>query len=147
MAGRDAILRLTEELREDFERKLRRLVGRTLKDTVFLKQLILQIARCAVPADSKGTVNVSILAETASRDELSATGELFRDDDMDAFAHSLAGESLREGLTFDVANEEGLGVRVQFVEDDLEVDLTADTLTHLLLKNLSPRFRAMFQRQ
>ncbi|MGI9473926.1 MAG: hypothetical protein ACR2NZ_20450, partial [Rubripirellula sp.] len=43
LAGRDAILSLTEDLRLDCERKLKNLVGHTLQDRELLKSMILEI--------------------------------------------------------------------------------------------------------
>jgi hypothetical protein len=44
-----------------------------------------------------------------------------------------------------VADDNVPGVRVQIVDDDLEIDLTAETLTHLLQQHLSPRFRNLIE--
>lgn len=137
LAGRDAILSLTEELRDDFVRKLKGLVGHTLKDTEFLKQLILEIARRAVPEQTEGPANVVLLKEAT------ATGAQPHDDALDELVRSLGGEALRDGLTYEVAGNDTPGVRIQVVDDNLEIDLTSETLTHLLLKYLSPRFRTI----
>ena len=140
LAGRDAILSLTEELRTSFEHTLQRFVDDSLQDPTFLRQLILQIAGAAVPRDSKTDLNVVLLAGVSEQDdgESSQAGET-----LNQLARSLTGQSLRDGLTFEVVDSDVPGVRVQVVDQDLEVDLTTDTLTHLLLKHLSPRVRAI----
>lgn len=140
LAGRDAILSLTEELRTSFEQTLQRFVDDSLQDPTFLRQLILQIAGAAVPRESKTDLNVVLLAGVSEQDdgESSQAGET-----LNQLARSLTGQSLRDGLTFEVVDSDVPGVRVQVVDQDLEVDLTTDTLTHLLLKHLSPRVRAI----
>lgn len=140
LAGRDAILSLTEELRAGFEQTLHRFVDDSLRDPEFLRQLILQIAGAAVPAEQSTTLNVMLLGQ-ASDDSSADNSEA--SDALNALARSLAGQSLRDGLTFEVVDSDVPGVRVQVVDQKLEIDLTTDTLTHLLLKNLSPRIRAI----
>lgn len=137
LAGRDAILSLTEELAADFDRKLRGLVGQTLKDTEFLKQLILDIGRASLPEDSHGPLRVLLLkdADSGQADE----------DALQNLVRALTGEALRSGLTYEVAASDTPGVRIQDVEGNLEIDLTSETLTHLLLKHLSPRFRRIVE--
>ncbi len=136
LAGRDATLRLSEELRAGTVHTLKRLVGDSLKDTQFLRQLILEIAGQAVPGDGRQRMHLRLLNDTSM-------GEADEQADraLNQFARSLAGESLRDGLTFEVADSDVPGVRVQVVDDDLEIDLTTETLTHLLLKHLSPRIQ------
>ncbi|HBE71220.1 MAG TPA: hypothetical protein DDW52_23995 [Planctomycetaceae bacterium] len=133
LAGRDSILTLTEELRDGCNRTLQRLIGESLQDQEFLRQLISEIAGQAVPKDA-GRLHLEFLADDGEEEK---DGE----SPMDAFAKSLAGQSLREGLTFEVVDSTVPGVRVQVVDEELEIDLTDETLTHLLLKHLSPRFR------
>jgi len=134
LAGRDSILELTEELRDGCKRTLQRLVGSSLKDEEFLRRLILEIAGRAVPEDGDARMNVQILDDDPSPENDAA---------LRAFAESVAGQSLRDGLTFEVADSDVPGVRVQVVDGDLEVDLTDETLTQVLLGRLSPRFRAI----
>lgn len=135
-AGRDVILGLTESLREDFVNKLHKLVGHTLRDTEFLKELISEIARHSVP--SQGTqVNVQVLKDSSDL--------AFNDETLNELTRSLGGEALRDGLTFEVADSAVPGVRIQAIDDDLEIDLTNETLTHLLLQRLSPRFRDILE--
>lgn len=141
LAGRDAILKLTEELRLDFESKLQRLVGHSLKDTKFLKKLIQEIARHAVSDESERKLNILLLADRTDTDKSHASDE----ESLNEFVRSLGGEALRDGLTFRVADSDTPGVRVQIVDDDLEIDLTTETLTQLLWKHLSPRFRKIIQ--
>ncbi len=137
LAGRDAILSLTEQLRASFEETLQRFVGDSLEDPKFLRQLIMQIVGAAVPSDKDAKLNVLLLGDM-SEGESSETSKALND-----LASSLLGQSLRDGLSFEVADSDVPGVRVEVVDQQLEIDLTTDTLTHLLLKHLSPRIRAI----
>lgn len=140
LAGRDAILSLTEELRAGFEQTLNRFIDDALHDPEFLRQLILQIASAAVPSDEDTALKVMLLGHTADSPQSENDSAA---DALNELARSLAGQSLRNGLTFEVVDSDVPGVRVQVVDQKLEIDLTTDTLTHLLLKNLSPRIRAI----
>ncbi|MFH5804435.1 hypothetical protein [Alienimonas sp. DA493] len=133
LAGRDSILELTEALRDNCKRTLHRLVSHSLQDEEFLRRLILEIARQAVPDDAD-RLNVQLLDDDPSLESDAA---------LQRFAESLAGQSLRDGFTFEVVDSDVPGVRVQVVDGGLEVDLTDETLTHVLLSRLSPRFRAI----
>mgnify|MGYP001822696038 CR=1 FL=1 len=144
LAARDTILRLNDELRQDFDRKVRGLVGYHMRDADFLKQLVLAIARKSVPEELTGALHLQILADEASANT-SADPE--HRDQLDDFIRASGGEALRDGLTFEVADSEVPGVRVQAKDDHLEIDLTAETITHLLIKYLSPRFRAIIDQQ
>ncbi|NNJ28048.1 hypothetical protein [Alienimonas chondri] len=134
LAGRDSILELTEELRDGCKRTLQRLVSHALRDDEFLRRLILEIARRSVPDDADVRLNVQLLDDDPSPENDAA---------LQRFAESLAGQSLRDGLTFEVTDSDAPGVRVQIVDGDLEVDLTDETLTQVLLRHLSPRFREL----
>jgi V/A-type H+-transporting ATPase subunit E len=52
---------------------------------------------------------------------------------------------LREGVTFAVGEAEQRGIRVRLVGQDLEVELTDETVARLLLTHLQPRFRALVE--
>lgn len=144
LAGRDAILRLTEELRLDFERKLGKLVDHQLRDHDFLRKLLLAIAGEAVPQDGARHLHV-LLSGQLTEHERPDDDDPARQD-VEHFVRSLLGEALREGLSFGTAPDLEPGLRVQVVDDNLEIDLTSETLTDLLLKHLSPRFRELIDR-
>lgn len=140
LAGRDAILSLTEELRAGFERTLHRFIDQALCDPAFLHQLILQVAATSVQVDQDSELIVQLLRQEEG--ETPATGGKAAEM-LNELARSLASQSLRDGLRFEVIDSDVPGVRVQVVDQKLEIDLTTDTLTHLLLKHLTPRIRAI----
>lgn len=140
LAGRDAILSLTEELRAGFERTLHRFVDQALCDPAFLRQLLLQIAASATRVDQDSELIIQLLGQDEDQVQL---GSSEADEKLNELARSLASQSLRDGLRFEVIDSDVPGVRVQVVDQQLEIDLTTDTLTHLLLKHLTPRIRAI----
>ena len=137
LAGRDAILELMEALGEDFSRKLRHLVEHQLEDTSFLREMILEITRKAVSPDGENQIHLVFLGDTDT--------ESYDGGSLDEFARGLAADAVRDGLTFSTSDSETPGIRVQFIGDDLEVDITAETLTGLLIDHLSPKFREILE--
>jgi V/A-type H+/Na+-transporting ATPase subunit E len=137
LAGRDTVLELTEALRENVFRKLRSLVQNQLQDESVLRAMVLEITRQAVSRERNEQVHLVFLDDTAS-DKFSA-------ETLDEFARGLIADALREGLTYSVADSETPGIRVQFVNDDVEVELNSEILTELLTRRLSPRFRDILQ--
>ncbi len=145
LAGRDAILRLSEELRADFVRKLKKLIGHSFSDTEFLRQLIVEIARRALPEQTTDRLNIEVLREYAATPSDADAPSPLDEAELERFFLDFGGEALREGLTFSVDEGEAAGIRVRLVDDDIEIDLTSDTISRLLLELLSPRFRSIFQ--
>lgn len=137
LAGRDAILELMESLRGDFVRRLHHLVQHQLEDETFLKQMLLEITGKAVSRDDEDRIHLVFLGDASS--------ESYPGGSLDEFARGLAADTVRQGLTYSTSDSEAPGIRVQFVGDDLEVDLTVDTLTELLMRHLSPKFREILQ--
>jgi V/A-type H+/Na+-transporting ATPase subunit E len=146
LACRDAVLKLQEAVGEDFESKVRRLVSHTLGDQDFLKQLILTIATKAMPDESAGAIAVMLPETAVTVEELEANPEELKEGTLSHFVMGLAGDIVRDGLSFDVSEGEAQGVRIRLVDDDVEIELADDTITSLLMKHLTPRFRAIMQR-
>ena len=142
LASRDVMLKLRESFHKEFESKVRQLVAFTLKDPKFLEQLILEVARRAMPQDESKRLKVLLPESDVSEEELAAEVSDVREGSLAAFVLGLASDVLREGLSFGVSDDPSPGVRVQIVEDDVQLELTEETITALLLQYLAPRFRA-----
>ena len=50
---------------------------------------------------------------------------------------------LREGIEIIPTSEVAGGVRVRLVGEDLEIDLTSEAVSSMLLKHLLPRYRGI----
>ncbi len=147
MAMRDVILRVREAFYEDFKVRLRRLVQFTLTDRKFLEQLIMEIARRAVPPPGAAEkLHVLLPPTEISEEELATEMAQVRPGSLAAFVLGLTADVLREGLTFGVSDDPSPGVHVQIVEDDVQIELTDQTITTLLLQYLVPRYRAIIEK-
>lgn len=128
LAGRDALLKLRESFQLQFENRLRKLVDQTLEDPQLLRGMILEVAGKARPQDN-ATAEVLLPVSAEGNDPLSA------------YVAGLTAEMLREGVTFGVGDDVAAGVRVRLVEQDVEIDLSDESLAAFLSRFLVPRFR------
>ena len=105
LACRDAVLKLQEAIGEDFESKVQRLVSHTLGDQKFLQKLILAVAQKSVPEDTKGSIEVLLPETAATVEELEANPEDLKRGTLSHFVLGLAGDILRDGLSFGVSGD------------------------------------------
>lgn len=140
LAIRDAVLKMGETLRDDFAHKLKKMVTYSLNDTEFLKQLLLEIGRRCVSGEEK-PLNVLVPIEQYNPEDVDREGTLAN------FVANISADILREGIHYAPAAENAAGIRVQIVGDDVEVDLTDETVTQLLMAHLMPRFREIVGEQ
>jgi V/A-type H+-transporting ATPase subunit E len=144
LALRDATLKLREEIIDRFAKELRQLVGRELRQPDFLKQALLEITRQAVPADTSG-MKVLLPAEVATIDDLRRSPDELQTGSLSQFASSLAKDLLAKGIELVPTDDRRAGVRVELAGNDVRVEATDQALTQLLLKHLTPRFRALME--
>jgi V/A-type H+-transporting ATPase subunit E len=140
------MLKLRESFHKEFENKVRQLVGFTLQDRQFLEQLILEIARKSMPEDETRQLKVLLPEGEATAEEIAGEVTDVQDGSLAQFVLGLAADVLREGLSFGVSDDPSPGVRVQIVQDDVQVELTDETISALLLQYLAPRFRAILEK-
>ena len=146
VAARDMLLSLRERLTHRFAGEVRRLVGEQLEDTAFVKRLILEIAgtqRESIGEDAEMEILLPRRALEVS--ELrSDPGEL-KDGELTHFVLGITDEMLREGVTIKLRDTDQAGITAKLVDDEIEVEVTADAVAALLLKHLQPRFRALLE--
>jgi V/A-type H+-transporting ATPase subunit E len=145
LASRDVMLKLKESFHEEFEERVRKLVAFELKDLDFLKDLILQVASKSMPEDTGSAVRVLLPTDEVTPEELTGSVTDVKEGTLGHFVLGLAADVLREGLTFGVSDEAAAGVRIQLVDDDVEIELTEETVTALLMQFMVPRFRAILE--
>lgn len=145
LAARDAVIALKAQLADQFRRRVERLVSQTLDDREFLRRLILELARQALPEEEDGEIRVLLPADVGDIQQLLNDPQQVAEEPLSRFVLSVAGELLREGLTFGPGEHHAPGIRVQLVEKDIEIDLTDKAITELLLKHLLPRFRLLVE--
>lgn len=139
LAARDTGLELQAAVVSSFERQVKGLVSSATLDGEFLKALVLVLAGRSADEyikDKDIQLHVSNVVFGDSDDpelEERAAGSTL----------AIASDMLREGVELVPASDVQGGVRVRVVDDNLEIDLTSEAISRLLLRNLLPRFRAL----
>lgn len=142
MAARDTRLQLEAEVMAAFEEHVKRLVAPVTSDGSFIRALILVLAGQAVqqyPVDQELEILVSDLI--SGREE--ENQEL--DDRIREAVLGISSDMLREGVEIIPDRDVAGGARVRVVGENLEIDLSEDAISKLLLKHLLPRFRAIIE--
>lgn len=144
LAVRDAMLRLKSEMVEQFADRVRRLVTRELKDGDFLRQLILEVGgRCSPASDQ--TAILLLPEDVVGLDQLRRDPEEVKEGNLSHFVATVTKDMLREGLEIGTKDDQSAGIRIQLIEEDIEIQLTDQAIAELLLRHLVPRFRAIMQ--
>lgn len=142
MAARDTRLQLASEVTAAFEQQVKRLVAPVTHDGSFIRSLILVLAGQAseqYPPDQALEVLVSDLI--AGRDhENKVLDQRARESVL-----GIASDMLREGVEIIPDSEIAGGARVRVIGEDLEIDLTEEAISKLLLKHLLPRYRDILE--
>ena len=144
LACRDAVRDLQSQIHGDVRNRLRRLVTHTLQDNDFLNRLILQIAAKAMPGED---AELEILLPDSIELDESLRQRIDRGetDALTDFVKRMMGDALREGIAFRTTEDGQVGLRIRELNRDIEIDLTDDAITNLLIGHLLPRFRAVMR--
>jgi len=146
LAARDTLLELRSTVREGFETFVQRLVTRETCDLDFLRDFVLVIAgRAAEDYLRDKRIEVQLgeeLLRAGSADPLPST-ELGHA--LSCRTLELSAELLREGIELIPTPGIGGGARVRLRDENLELDLSDEAISRLLLRFLLPRFRYIIE--
>lgn len=147
VAARDLVLSLRNELGDRIQQEAGRLVGTTLGDEQFLEKLILAMAGNA--RDNASVVDTEpmeiVLPEkVVTFEELKQSPEAVEPGTLTHFVIALAGEALRDGVTFSTAPGFD-GIKVKLTDRNVSIDLTEEAIATLLKRHLQPRLRAVME--
>lgn len=140
MAARDTRLQLEAEVTSAFEQHVKRLVTPVTHDGTFIRTLILALAGQAAsqyPPDQELEILVSDLI-AGREDENPELEERIKQGVL-----GISSEMLRDGIEIIPDSDIAGGARVRVVGENLEIDLTTDAISALLLKHLLPRYRSI----
>ena len=145
VAIRDTELKMAAEVKADFAAHVRRLVSVELSDKEFLRQLILGIAGMAAgdKADQDKPVDILVPEDLFETDDKIAKLTEKGQDRVRRLVLGISGDMLREGIDLKPSEDISGGIRVRLVGEDLEIDLSDQAISDLLLQNLLPRYRAI----
>ena len=148
VAFRDTELALRSTFREAFSNYLRKLVSYEMQDKEFVKKLVLVIAGIKTPFIEKTSqIEVQLPAKLVEADGKEMR---FTDEGKKHLGHLLLGittEMLREGIELKPSDDLKGGIRVQLLGENVQIDLSDEAISDLLLKYLLPRYRAIVSGQ
>lgn len=143
IALRDAQNMLREQVTSNFAVQLKRMISQKLKDTSFLKEMILAVAG-RVAKDINMTSNAEVLLSQAWLQETEPSEQLeVAQKEQDTFIAELTKEMVNEGIAINIQEMKASGFKIFLKDQEIELDLTDDALSEMILKYLSPRFRAL----
>jgi V/A-type H+-transporting ATPase subunit E len=127
IAIRDTELMLESKLKVRFTDHVKHLVSRELEDKEMLKQLILKIAgsSCSRISEEK-ELDLLLLKEK-----------------LDPLVSEISGSVLRKGVEIKESESDKAGIFIRMKGEDLEIDLSDNAISEILLKYLLPRYRAI----
>ena len=148
LAARDAHLKLRQIITERFGDEVRRLVGTIMKPEPFMEKLVLQVAgraREQAGLDREERLTIKLPETVIGIDDLRKNPEELKEGTMAHFVLSVMASLLREGITYQPSGDIGAGLKIYLKDGDVEVDLTDEAITAVLLEHLQPRFRALLE--
>ena len=136
IAARDTELELRSAIMSGFEEHVRRLVTDVTTDGSVLRDMILVLAGRAAD-DLIQDKDAVIFVPDRLADEVSAELDEF----LRRSAGALSADVLRQGIELIPSSEVQGGARVRLVGEDLEIDMSDQALSQMMLKLLLPRYR------
>lgn len=147
VAARDLVLNLRNELGDRIQQEAGRLVATTLADENFLQKLILAMAANArdnASVSDTEPMEIVLPEKVVTFEELKQSPEAVEPGTLTHFVIALAGEALRDGVTFSTAPGFD-GIKVKLTGRNVSIDLTEEAIGTLLKRHLQPRLRAVME--
>jgi V/A-type H+-transporting ATPase subunit E len=148
LAGRDAHLKLREVVMSRFNEEVQRLVGSVMAPEPFMEKLILQLVgnvRDATGLDKQDKLTIVLPENTVSMDELRSNPEELKEGTLAHFVLSIMASLLKEGISYQPSGDINAGLKIYLDNGDVEVDLSDEAISAVLLEHLQPRFRALLE--
>jgi len=138
MAARDAVLELTAGVARAFEEHVKRLVTSTTVDEELTRTIVLLLAG-KVGQEITRDKDLEIMLSQAFFEQEREVDERLKDRATKQIL-SISKEMLREGVQLIPSSDVSAGAKVRLVGENLEIDLTDEAISELLLRYMQPRF-------
>ena len=146
IAMRDAVLTMKAGLMTQFESDVKRMVSKSLADPEMIKQMILELVGTLRDATGAGGDTEIILpAAIISAEAIADNPEEIKSGKLTKFVLGLTQEMLEEGVTLHASDDFQAGIRARIADKEVELDLSDEAITSLLMQHLQPRFRAVME--
>ncbi len=148
LAARDAHLKLREVVMSRFSVEVRRLVGKVMAPEPFMEKLILQVVgrvRQDSGLDKEDKLSIKLPDDLIKIDDLRKNPEELKEGTMAHFVLSVMAGLFEEGISYQPSGDISTGLKIYMKEGNVEVDLTDEAISAVLLEHLQPRFRALLE--
>ena len=148
LAARDAHLKLREVVMNRFSEEVQRLVGKVMAPEPFMEKLILQVVgrvRDESGIDKEDKLSITLPEDLINIDDLRKNPEELKEGTMAHFVLSVMASLFKEGINYQPSGTINAGLKVYMNDGNVEVDLTDEAITGVLLEHLQPRFRALLE--
>ncbi|WP_051275280.1 HrpE/YscL family type III secretion apparatus protein [Aestuariibacter salexigens] len=147
-AMRDMVLELKGNLTNEFGRDVKRLIAEHVSQPELMREIILElVGRVGRASDIEHADEVTVvLPETViGLDELRNAPDKLEQSPLTELVLGLTSGLLREGVVFANSDDFHGGLKIQLHKQNLQIDLTVEAVSELLLAHLQPRFRAILE--
>lgn len=150
LAARNMRLELRLQLINRFKEEVKRLVHKELKNETTVRQLILLLTLDTAEQLQKfkeSEIEIQLPEKALDFDKIRNNPKLLENDPLKQLVQGATSQMLREGMNIKIDTEDkrDLGVKVRIVGENIEMDLSEEAISELLLKHLQPRFRALLE--
>lgn len=145
---RDSLLKMKEYLSEQFTKKIQRLVSDTVLDQDVLTQMVLEVThKQSLKTKGKKGKDLGILFpnHVVGLNALRQDPELLTKDHVGGLVTAATADLLKDGVTFMASEKFKSGIKVQLIDEKIELDISDQALTAMFMEHLQPRFRAILE--
>lgn len=149
LAARNMRLELRQRLIDRFMEEVKRLVHKELANEATIRQLILIIAIDHAEQLQKvkeKEIEIELPTTVLDFEEIRKNPKLLENDPLKKLVQGVTSEMLRKGVSVKINKDKSeLGIKVRIKDEGIEMDLTEEAISELLLKHMQPRFRALLE--
>ena len=146
LAFRDTVLRLKSEITSRFAAQVKNLVHEAIHDRERLRELIVEVFRKTLTMETeKQSMELLISPEILSGNEFSEHHGDLQADPFTDLIQQLSSQMLGQEIEIKPSEDQTEGIRIRLIDKDLEIHLTEQAISNLLLRHVLPRFRARLE--
>ncbi len=145
---RDVVLKMQEDLVEQFTEKIQRLVTEKTTNEDMLEQMIIEAVgkqRSKAKLDDAKDVEVLLPDGVIGLDYLRKNPDRVKEGRLSKIVTATTANLLRDGVTFSASKDLQAGIKVFLKNEKVEIDMSQKALADMLMEHLQPRFRAILE--
>lgn len=150
LAARNMRLELRQLFINRFKEEVKRLIHKELTNEETIRQLILLLTLNTaeqLQSFKKNEIEIQLSEQSLDFESIRKNPKLLENDPLKQFVQGVTSQMLNNGVNLVVrtGNQNFVGMKIRIVNEDIELDLTEEAISDLLLKHIQPRFRALLE--